>query len=133
MRYKRNRIIYSLIVIVIIVLGIFSKKTHTFIPTFFNDSIGDSLWAAMIFFGFGFVFDTMKTGKVALGSILFCYIIEFSQIYHAGWIDNIRNTTLGKLVLGYTFSWNDLIAYALGIGAAIILEMLLKKCSSLYV
>jgi len=128
-KYKRNRVIYSLITIGIIVLGIWSKKAHTFIPTFFNDYIGDSLWAAMIFFGFGFAFDTMKTGKVALGSILFCYIIEFSQIYHANWIDNIRNTTLGRLVLGYTFSWTDLIAYAFGIGIAIILEMLLKKCS----
>lgn len=129
MKYKRNRVIYSLIVIVIIVLGIWSKKAHTFIPAFFNDYLGDSLWAAMIFFGFGFVFDTMNTKKVALGSILFCYIIEFSQIYHANWIDNIRNTTLGRLVLGYTFSWTDLIAYAFGIGIAIIFEMLLKKCS----
>lgn len=129
MKYKRNRIIYSLIVIVMIVLGIWSKKAHTFIPAFLNDYIGDSLWAAMIFFCFGFIFDTMNTKKVALGSILFCYIIEFSQIYHADWIDNIRNTTLGRLVLGYTFSWTDLIAYAFGIGIAIIFEMLLKKCS----
>lgn len=129
MKYKRNRVIYSLIVIGIIVLGIWSKKSHTFIPTFFNDYLGDSLWAAMIFFGIGFIFDTMKTGKVALGSILFCYIIEFSQIYHAHWIDNIRNTILGRLVLGSTFSWNDLIAYVFGIGVAIIFEMLLKKCS----
>lgn len=129
MKYKRNRFIYSLIIIVIIVFGIFSKKANNFIPAFFNDYVGDSLWAAMIFFGFGFVFKTMKTNKVALGSILFCYIIEFSQLYHAVWIDNIRNTTLGRLVLGYTFSWNDLIAYVFGVGAAAILEMFLKKYS----
>ena len=41
--------------------------------------------------------------KLAFISLLFCYGIEMSQLYHAQWIDSIRATTLGGLVLGYGF------------------------------
>lgn len=122
MAYKRYRLLYGIITIAIIVLGICIKKVPNLIPNFLSDYLGDALWAAMIFFGIGFVFKTMKTKKVALNSIAFCYIIEFSQLYHASWIDNIRNTTLGGLVLGYAFSWTDLISYAIGIVIAVIFE-----------
>lgn len=33
----------------------------------------------------------------------FLFVIEFSQLYHAEWIDQIRDTSLGGLVLGYGF------------------------------
>ncbi|MCD2345470.1 ribosomal maturation YjgA family protein [Clostridium guangxiense] len=127
MKFKRNRSIYGLIIVVIIIFGIYSKRVNNFIPDSLNDYLGDSLWAVMIFFGFGFIFKDMDTKKIALSSILFCYIIELSQLYHANWIDDIRRTTLGGLILGYTFSWSDLIAYAVGIGTAVVLEMILKK------
>ena len=36
--------------------------------------------------------------------------VEESQLYHASWIDSIRGTTLGALVLGHGFLWSDLPA-----------------------
>lgn len=66
----------------------------------------------------------MKTKKVGLISLIFCYLIEISQLYHASWIDDIRKTTLGGLILGYVFSWKDLIAYAIGIIAGACIEFL---------
>ena len=38
------------------------------------------------------------------------------------WIDNIRKTTLGGLVLGYVFSWSDLLGYAIGISVGVIID-----------
>jgi hypothetical protein len=46
----------------------------------------------------------------------FAWGVEFSQLYHAPWIDAIRATPPGRLVLGNTFNWPDLFAYALGVG-----------------
>jgi hypothetical protein len=43
-------------------------------------------------------------------------------LYHAGWIDAIRATRLGGLILGYGFLWSDLVCYAAGVGLGAILE-----------
>ena len=48
-------------------------------------------------------------------SLLIAFSIETSQLYHAPWIDGIRQTTLGGLVLGFGFLWTDLICYTVGI------------------
>jgi hypothetical protein len=34
-------------------------------------------------------------------SLAFAFLVEISQFYHAPWIDSIRQTTLGGLVLGF--------------------------------
>lgn len=63
----------------------------------------------------------MKTGIISLS---FCFVIEFSQLYHAEWIDQIRDTSLGGLVLGYSFLWSDIEAYTIGIAACAAIELL---------
>lgn len=127
MTYKRNRLLYVVMIISVIILGLFTRKINSEMPYFFKTYFGDALWALMIFLAFGFIFSEMKTWKVALTGIIFCYLIELSQLYHAHWIDNMRNTTLGGVVLGYGFSWTDLLAYAIGIGACAIIDILLRK------
>jgi hypothetical protein len=68
------------------------------------------------------IFRSWTTKRAALISILFCFSIEFSQLYHSNWIDVIRRTTLGGLILGYGFLWRDLVAYLLGIGFGIVID-----------
>lgn len=124
MAYKRNRLLYAGMIIIVIILGLCSRKIANVMPDFLNIYLGDALWALMIFISFGFIFREMETKTVALIGISFCYLIELSQLYHANWIDNIRNTTLGGLVLGCVFSWSDLLAYAIGIGAGVTIDIL---------
>ncbi|MBZ9608973.1 DUF2809 domain-containing protein [Clostridium estertheticum] len=124
MTYKRNRLLYSVMIIIVVILGLCSRKMTNAIPSFLNTYLGDALWALMIFIAFGFIFREMKTKIIELIGISFCYLIEMSQLYHVNWIDNIRKTTLGGLVLGYVFSWIDLIGYAIGILVGIILDIL---------
>ncbi|SFJ51418.1 MULTISPECIES: DUF2809 domain-containing protein [unclassified Bacillus (in: firmicutes)] len=134
MTYKRNRLLYAMMTIIVIVLGLCSRKIAHVLPHILNTYLGDTLWALMIFISFGFIFKSVQTKVIALLAISFCYIIEFSQLYHAGWIDHIRETTLGGLILGYGFLWSDLLAYAIGIGIGVISEMLfvwIRKPSNL--
>jgi hypothetical protein len=56
---------------------------------------------------------------IALG---LAFSVEFSQLYHAPWIDSIRQTTLGGLVLGSGFLWTDLVCYTVGIAIGAFLE-----------
>ncbi|MDA2121654.1 DUF2809 domain-containing protein [Bacillus cereus] len=127
MNTKRNRLLYAIFTIIVIILGLSSRKFAFALPELLNDYIGDALWALMIFIGFGFLFPKIETKKLAFISLIFCYGIEMSQLYHAEWIDNIRATTLGGLVLGYGFLWSDLVAYTIGVGVGLIFEFILQR------
>ncbi|MFP3414942.1 DUF2809 domain-containing protein [Bacillus sp. SIMBA_074] len=127
MNTKRNRLLYAVFTIVVIILGLSSRKFAFALPDLLNDYLGDALWALMIFTGFGFLFPKIETKKLAFNSLIFCYGIEISQLYHAEWIDSIRATTLGGLVLGYGFLWSDLVAYTIGVGVGILFEFMLRK------
>lgn len=126
MNTKRNRLLYATFTIIVIILGLSSRKFAFALPELLNDYLGDALWALMIFIGFGFLFPKIETNKLAFISLIFCYGIEMSQLYHAEWIDNIRATTLGGLVLGCGFLWSDLVAYTIGIGVGFLFEFILR-------
>ncbi|ADY22027.1 DUF2809 domain-containing protein [Bacillus paranthracis] len=127
MNTKRNRLLYAMFTILVIILGLSSRKFAFALPPLLNDYLGDALWALMIFIGFGFLFPKIATKKLAFISLMFCYGIEVSQLYHAEWIDSIRATTLGGLVLGYGFLWSDLVAYTIGVGIGFLFELILRK------
>ncbi|MGG0290592.1 DUF2809 domain-containing protein [Bacillus pacificus] len=127
MNTKRNRLLYAMFTILVIILGLSSRKFAFALPALLNDYLGDALWALMIFTGFGFLFSKIATKKLAFISLMFCYGIEVSQLYHAEWIDSIRATTLGGLVLGYGFLWSDLVAYTIGVGVGMFCEFMLRK------
>ncbi|HDR6125830.1 TPA: DUF2809 domain-containing protein [Bacillus anthracis] len=126
MNTKRNRLLYATFTIIVIILGLSSRKFAFALPELLNDYLGDALWALMIFIGFGFLFPKIETKKLAFISLIFCYGIEMSQLYHEEWIDNIRATTLGGLVLGCGFLWSDLVAYTIGIGVGFLFEFILR-------
>ncbi len=88
---------------------------------------GDALWALMVFMGFGFLFPRASTLNVALLALTFALGVEFSQLYHAPWIDAVRATLPGKLVLGSSFNWSDLPSYALGVALGAWTEWRLRS------
>lgn len=83
---------------------------------------GDALWALLVFLGFGFLLRGATTGRVAALALGFAWAVEFSQLYHAPWIDAVRATRAGRLVLGSTFNAPDLVAYAVGIALGVVAE-----------
>jgi len=97
------------------------------LPPFLHKYGGDTLWALFIFLGVGFLFVRAKTWPVALLSFCFCSAVEFTQLYHAPWIDSVRGTRLGALVLGSTFNWPDLIAYGIGIMLGCLAEIIRRR------
>lgn len=117
---KRNRIYQSGYVILTVALGLFSRSGY--LPDFLYGYLGDALYALMFFFIIGFVFPKFSTIKVALIALSFCFAIEISQFYHAEWIDTIRQTRIGGLVLGFGFLWSDLLSYTFGVIAGALLE-----------
>ncbi len=97
------------------VIGLLWRSQLFPLPTAIAKYGGDALWALLVFVGFGILFRTASILRIAVGSLGFAWAIEFSQLYHAPWIDSIRSTRIGSLVLGSTFNAPDLLAYAVGI------------------
>lgn len=82
--------------------------------------VGDVLYAMMMFLNIRFLFIGLSFRNTAFISLSICYLIEFFQLYTAPWIDQIRNTTLGALVLGRGFLWSDMAAYTIGIAICLV-------------
>jgi hypothetical protein len=108
-------------IIAVIGLGLASRRFQLF-PTCLGKYPGDALWAVMVFLGWAFVKPSASTLRLVVLALVTSYVDEFSQIYQAPWINSIRSTTLGHLVLGSTFSWRDICAYTVGVGIAAILD-----------
>lgn len=120
MKLKRNRFVYLTLIIITILIGLLSRTelVSKTIPLLF----GDYLYGLLLFWIVGLLYNKTGSLKVALVSILLCYLIETFQIYQADWINNIRSNKLGALILGHGFLWNDIISYTLGGITGYILE-----------
>lgn len=123
----KNRIIYFITTLLVLVMGLLSRKFMWIFPTPIAPFIGDMLWAMMVYFGFRFLFPKLDILKSLLLAILFSFSIEISQLYQANWINNIRSTTLGGLVLGHGFLFEDLISYSIGIILGCFIDKSIKN------
>ena len=121
-----NRLFYLMVLPAIICLGLLSRRLNAYIPDVIDMFLGDSLWALMIYLLIRIVFINWSKKKAASFGLIFCYMIELTQLYHRNWIDAIRSTTLGGLVLGYGFLWSDLVAYLLGILLGYIIDVKMR-------
>jgi hypothetical protein len=126
MGMKRNRISYLISAIAVAILGLSSRRYSRLLPEFLASYAGDTLWALMVFLGIGILFPRWSTMRVSVTALLFAFTIELSQLYHSPWLDQIRHTRVGGIILGYGFLWTDLLCYGVGITTGWILEILLK-------
>lgn len=124
-KFKGNaRIPYIVSVLLMVVLGISSRKFSNLIPAFIGNHAGDMLWAMMVYFGFRFLFLRKSVLFAGICSILFSFGIEFSQLYQGDWINHLRIKTMGALILGKGFLAIDLVRYLLGILLACLVDKL---------
>lgn len=123
----RDRVIYLLLTLAIMCLGLASRKYIDYLPSFLGKYSGDTLWAAMVYLGLAFLFNRFNIKKITILALIFSYGIEISQLYQANWINEIRNTLIGSLILGRGFLFSDLICYTVGIFIGIIIDKLIFR------
>lgn len=120
------KISYLLCAAVVLALGLASRRYDVWLPTILSEYAGDTLWALLVFLGISALRPDARLplrGAVALG---IAFLVEISQLYHAPWIDAIRATKIGGLVLGFGFLWTDLVCYAVGVSIGILLDWVLR-------
>lgn len=117
-----RRIIYLLCAAATICLGLASRQYRKHLPSFIGEYSGDVLWALMLFLAVSFVLAGRSLCQRFIISLILAFSVEVSQLYHSPWIDDIRSTTLGGLVLGFGFLWRDLVCYSVGIALGLVFE-----------
>jgi hypothetical protein len=108
-------------------LGLLLRSGGTPFPSAVVKYGGVALWAVVVFLGLGFILARTATITIACAAVCISWGVEFLQLYHAPWIDVIRSTRLGLLVLGSTFHSPDLMAYCLGVAFGAIAEAVFSR------
>ncbi|MEQ8473596.1 MAG: DUF2809 domain-containing protein [Marinoscillum sp.] len=126
-RSNRQRIIYFILVVVTIITGLLSRKFSNAFPDLINLVLGDALYALMVYWMVRLVAPSLPLAPSALIALSFCFTIELSQLYQADWINQIRATRMGSLILGRGFLWSDLLAYTIGVISGLVAENLAKS------
>lgn len=108
-------------------MGIGSRRFGFALPAFVASYAGDTLWALALFLLLGLILPGVATGRIAAMALVGSLLVESSQLYHASWIDAVRRTTIGGLILGFGFLWSDLVCYAVGVGLGVAIEWMLDR------
>lgn len=123
----KRRAIYLALTLVVTVMGLASRRYGAHMPSFVAAYSGDTLWALAAFLGLSTVVPRVSLRARAVIALGFSFAIEISQLYHAPWIDSIRATTIGGLILGFGFLWSDLACYTVGVLIGTLGELALRR------
>jgi len=116
LKFNRKYFLFALAFFVIEVL-IALYVRDTFIRPYFGDYL-----VVMLLYCAVKAFINATPVKVAIGVLLFSYLIEALQylqiIERIGLSDNV----IAKTVIGHGFEWWDMLAYTLGVATVLMLE-----------
>ena len=120
----QHRAACALAILLTIAAGLASRRWPGLLPGALGKYPGDALYAVMVHWLVVFV--RPRDGIVRSGTfaLAICFAIEFMQLWQPPWLQAIRATTIGHLVLGSHFHAPDLLAYAIGVAASASLETL---------
>ena len=124
---KRNRVAYAAAMAIVMAAGLASRSVlAASLPGWVTKFTGDTLWALLVFLLLGFVFPQKRIAVLALAALAISFAVEVSQLYRAEWINQLRASRIGSLVLGRGWMATDLICYTVGIFIAMIGETILQ-------
>jgi hypothetical protein len=114
---SQPRIVYCLAGLVIVIAGVASRVFHSGIALIDHD-LGEALYAALAYVLLGIVRPQLRPGGKALITSIAMVVIEAFQL--TGVPARFAASANGALrllaiVLGTSWSWRDLVGYAVGI------------------
>ena len=118
----RSRLACASLLIVTVLAGLASRRFPEYQPEFVARYAGDALWAAMVFWGFAILRPGSRARDLGLATLAVSVTVELSQLYRVPWLDAVRATRVGMLVLGQGFLWSDLVCYAAGTALALAID-----------
>lgn len=125
----RSRVAHAVAALLVVGIGLVWRSGLVPLPSVAVKYGGVALWALMVFLGVGAAVPRAATARVAAMAVGIAWCVEFLQLYHAPWIDAVRSTRLGRLVLGATFNTPDLLAYCAGVAGGAVADHACRRRS----
>ena len=118
---SRNRFVLALFALLVIAIGLTSRRGYVPFPAVLQNYPGDALWAWVVLLCVAWMRPAITRSQLVVWSLVIAFAIELLQLYQAPWIQAVRANKLAYLVLGNGFDPLDLLAYVVGIaiGAAV--------------
>ena len=124
------RCLYLGAAVIVGALGLASRRFGPYLPVFVSTYAGDTLWALALFLLLGVAWPGASTRVRGTMALAASYAVEVSQLYHAPWIDAIRSTRVGGLVLGFGLLWSDLVCYTVGVALGVAIDAVAARRQS---
>lgn len=100
--------------VIILPVGYWVRFSEGWAPAWVNDGLGSVAYELFWIFLVAFLFPNLLPVTVAIAVCLATCAIEFLQLWQPPFLQAMRGTLPGRLVLGNTFSWTDFPAYFVG-------------------
>ncbi|MBF0432785.1 MAG: DUF2809 domain-containing protein [Fibrobacteria bacterium] len=124
----KHKLYTALPLVIITPMGLYSKYYTGIAENWVNDSFGGVLyvffWSLLFYFWFS---GPTAHLKIPFWVFFITCIVEISQLWHPVLLEYIRNTFLGRTILGTTFSLTDFPHYLAGALFAILYLNICKK------
>jgi hypothetical protein len=117
----RARAVYAAVLLAVIAAGLTSRYPGL-LPWPVAKWSGSVLWAAMVYLLVCLVAPRAVPNAKLIAALAIACAVEISRLYSAPRLDDLRLSTAGTLLLGRIFSPWNLLAYAIGIGAARLMD-----------
>ncbi len=120
-RFNKKYFFFSLLLLLIeIYIGFFVHDN------FVRPYIGDLLVVILIYCFIRSFFEIV-VWKLALGVLVFSYIIETLQYVRIVELLGLSNSRFASTMIGTSFAWWDIVAYTIGIGIVLLFEYRTKS------
>lgn len=102
----------ALLLAATIVLGLTSRCASSM--SWLGEHPGDALYAAAAAWAFLLLRPALAAWQVGTLAFAAAALVELQQLLTWPWLVALRQTSVGALVLGQGFQWQDLLAYLVG-------------------
>ena len=117
-RYRRSLIVWLFLVAL---LGYWFRFDAP-ISAGLRDGTGGAAYVIFFSVALAIIRPASSAARIALIALTYTCVLEFLQLWHPPWLEQIRRTLPGRALLGTTFSWTDFPPYFAGavIGWALV-------------
>lgn len=109
----KQRLFILLSLLIVSLLGLGSKYYRGWGDNWLNNSLA-AVWYEVFWCLFFLALFPKKIIFIPIGVFIMTSLLEFLQLWHPPFLQLLRSSTLGRLLLGTTFSEWDFFYYAIG-------------------
>ena len=114
--------ILGALLLLVIAAGLGSRRYGDALPEFVAANAGDLLWTVAVYLTLAILAPTWSPVKLGLSALAISFAVEFSQLIDVDWLNAVRKTLPGHLLLGTGFLGIDLLRYLAGAVIATLLD-----------